>query len=132
MLAGCATANRETRTLSPAPSSSYPKAVVLEDARAWEKRDASRRQVFGVQATGSMLPYFGSNAYLLVERNDGLEFSPGDIATLKDSLLTHRVRLVEDGALIMSGENVSATSTDGWVALDDIGWRVAGILYAQR
>lgn len=121
---------------NPPPSSHFPLAVVAGDAAAWAVRAPTIRSSIMVKPTGSMLPLFGSNAILLIERVTGRDLRVGDIALYDDlngGTICHRVRAVnERGAAIFTGDNNDGTASDGWIAPDRIRWRVAGILYAQR
>lgn len=137
LLAGraeCATEpSRESR--NPAPSSSYTLDAVKRDAVKWAAGD-TRRTWITVLPTGSMLPVFGSNSVLLLERSDGTDLRVGDIALYAkadgNGTISHRVRAVSETAVIMTGDNNSGLQTDGWISKSRIRWRVAGILYAKR
>lgn len=134
-LAGCAKRpaepSRESR--NPPPSSSYPMAQVDHDAAEWVARDPAWRHKLPVAGTGSMLPMFGKNSVLLLERTDG-DVTEGDVAlyekTDNSGTIVHRAVAIGDTAVIFSGDNNHGS--DGWISKTRIRWRVAGILYSQR
>ena len=132
LLAACQP--RESAT--PAPSSHFPVEAITADAARWAAAAPSIRSYVRVAPTGSMLPVFGSNAVLLIERVQGRQLAPGDIAIYDDlngGTICHRVRLVnERGSVIFTGDNNANTASDGWIAAERIKWRVAGILYASK
>jgi signal peptidase I len=138
LLAGCAERatepSRESR--NPAPSSSYTLDRAHRDAAMWVAGDYTRRASVAVAPTGSMLPVFGSNSVLLLERSDGKDLRVGDIALYikesGDGTISHRVRAVSETAVIMTGDNNTGLQSDGWISKTRIRWRVAGILYAKR
>lgn len=124
---GCA----QKEEVQPAPSSSITIEKVTSDAYAWALRSPGNRSVSLVAATGSMLPYFGSNSVLLVEPATGFDLVEGDIAIYDH--VVHRVRSVnERGAVLFTGDNNANTSSDGWIAAERIRGRVAGILFARK
>lgn len=139
LLAGCAerpvTEPSRDSHKSP-PSSSYDIESVRVDASRWVQVDTTRRGYVFVAGTGSMLPMFGANAVLLLERTDGTDLRVGDVAIYeredKSGTIVHRVRVIGDGAVIFTGDNNPGTGSDGWISKKRIRWRVAGILYAQR
>lgn len=138
LMAGCAERatepSRESR--NPAPSSSYTLDRVNRDAAMWVAGDYTRRASVAVAPTGSMLPMFGSNSVLLLERSDGTDLRVGDVALYAKEggkgTISHRVRAVSETAVIMTGDNNTGLQSDGWISKTRIRWRVAGILYAQR
>jgi len=83
-----------------------------------------------------MLPVFGGNSVLLLEKARSDELVPGDIAIYDDlhsGTIVHRVREVNSrGAVLFTGDNNDKLGSDGWIAGSRIRWRVAGILYANQ
>jgi len=125
---------RSREEASPPPSSSYDMAIVMADAQTWASQSPGRI-VGTVAPTGSMLPFFGSNALLLLEPVNGLTLTNGDVATYKsgDTQVVHRVDYVNSkGDVIFHGDNNGNMNTDGYIAADKVAFRVAGILYAKR
>ena len=118
------------------PSSSYTLTTVRYDAARWVAQDPARRSWVNVAPTGSMLPMFGDNCVLLLERSDGTDLHVGDVALYdredRRGTISHRVRLIGDTAVIFTGDNNPGNGSDGWIAKSRIRWRVAGVLYSDR
>jgi hypothetical protein len=139
LLAGCAerpvTEPSRDSHKSP-PSSSYEMDAVVRDASRWVNVDTTRRGWVHVAGTGSMLPMFGANSVLLLERTDGTDLRVGDVALYdredRSGTIAHRVRVVGDTAVIFTGDNNPGDGSDGWIAKSRIRWRVAGLLYSSR
>jgi hypothetical protein len=132
----CLASCQPRESASPAPSSHFTMDAIRADAIQWVSAAPSIRGYTAVKPTGSMLPTFGSNALLLIERITGRDLAVGDIAIYEDGNgghICHRVRAVnERGAAIFAGDNNAGTDSDGWIAADRIRWRVAGVLYASK
>lgn len=132
----CLASCQPRESVTPAPSSHFPIEAIKADAAQWVAAAPSIRGYTAVKPTGSMLPLFGSNAILLIERITGRDLLVGDIAIYDDmngGYICHRVRAVnERGAAIFTGDNNPGTASDGWITADRIRWRVAGILYASK
>jgi hypothetical protein len=139
LLAGCSerpvTEPSRDSHKSP-PSSSYEMDAVVRDASRWVNVDPARRGWVHVAGTGSMLPMFGANSVLLLERTDGTDLRVGDVALYdredRSGTIVHRVRVVGDTAVIFTGDNNPGNGSDGWIAKSRIRWRVAGLLYSSR
>lgn len=138
LLAGCGNERPPTTPSYAAhkapPSASYTIEQVRYDAARWVGMDATQRSWCNVRDTGSMLPMFAENSVLLLERSDGTDLRVGDVAlyaTDGENTVSHRVRVVGDGALIFTGDNNPGTGSDGWIAKERVRWRVAGILYSR-
>lgn len=121
---------------NPAPTSGFPHSAMMHEAGMWAMKAPLTRSYASVAATGSMLPVFGSNAVLLLEKVISSQLRPGDIALYekldKSGTICHRVREVNKrGAVLFTGDNNDNTRPDGWIVGDRIRWRVAGILYAS-
>lgn len=125
---------RTREALRPPPSSSEPLNDVLQDAQAWVNADPASRVFSPVAATGSMLPLFGSNAILCLEKVTASDLLPGDIAvyvnTARKLNIVHRVREVRSNGVLFDGDNNKGS--DGWVSPAAVNYRVARIYYAQR
>jgi hypothetical protein len=127
--AGCVRAE----AANPPPSSSRAPGDFNAIVIAW-LAVAPGNSWSAVKPTGSMLPLFGSNSVLLLERSNGADLAVGDIALYArgDALIAHRVRATSQTAALFTGDNNDPLRPDGWIAHERIRYRVAGILYAQR
>lgn len=135
----CSQQTKEQRT--PAPSSS----LTMEQAEAygfWWVLNRPDHGVFKVEPTGSMLPLLGSNSLLLAERFTG-QVNVNDICIYdhdpKLPAVCHRVVAIDtkNKAVIFEGDNnpigpQGQSSSDGWIDMSRINYRVAGILYTER
>lgn len=121
--------------VTPTASSSMSKVEAISLARLWAAFGDNSRSYCEVLPTGSMLPVFGSNAILLLEKVDSADLLVGDIAIYGregSPSVVHRVRAISSTAVLFSGDNNDPTKPDGWIAKERIQWRVAGIIYAKR
>lgn len=121
--------------VTPTASSSMSKVEAISLARLWAAFGNPERSYCEVLPTGSMLPVFGSNAILLLEKVDSADLLVGDIAIYGregSPSVVHRVRAISSTAVLFSGDNNDPTKPDGWIAKERIQWRVAGIIYAKR
>jgi hypothetical protein len=125
LFGGCAPQSREERRPMPSASMTHAQALAWA-AQHWDAA-AFGRTHRTVNATGSMLPLFGSTSVLLTE--PALNVQAGDIVIYGERSIVHRVAELRDGHALIAGDNNHAS--DGWVPVAQIRERVAGILYSK-
>ena len=111
-----------------APSSSLPDERARHAANAVALLTGGK--VCSVAPTGSMLPTFDSNSYLVMEAADISAVRVGDIVVRrdKDRLIVHRVVRIEGGLLVTRGDANSADDP-GYVTRSDLVGRITAIVY---
>lgn len=129
VILGCSSPAPEL--LHPAPSSRLTTAEALTLAQIYAVN--SSRSYSTVAPTGSMVPTFDSRSVLLLEKIRELP-AVGDIVVADEGPgrenVGHRVTAAQDDSVILSGD--ANHTSDGWVRIDRLKWRVAGILYTRR
>jgi len=125
-LAGC--------SKSPeAPSASLPRADAKRAAQA--VATVTGGTVCAVAPTGSMVPTFADNDYLVTEAVDLGSVRIGDIIVRKDgkggALIVHRVVKIGGGQLVTRGD-ANSFDDPGTVTTDTISGRVVAIVYGAK
>ncbi len=118
---------------NPAPISRMKKSEAMMIAKLWASSDLANRSFTTVLPTGSMLPVLDSNSILLMERVTAGELRKNDIAIYqsgKDGMrIVHRAKEVTRDGVYFEGD--ANSRSDGWIASDQVRWRIAGILYTS-
>ena len=102
----------------------------IQQAVAWRIQAAADRSFSFVLPTGSMRPTITDNAILLLEHVNIQDLRVGDIAVYESNngtSVVHRITAISrSGWLYFSGDH--NRRSDGWVAPEQIRWRVVRIL----